>query len=358
MPSVCIITELFYPSIGGQEIRYFEISKILSHRGYKVDIYTIDNYGNLPEVEYIQPGICVYRIIKDKHYKIKILRRNILTIIRFTFKIFKIIRRKTYQFVIINQWPVLTGILGRYICKRSIAILDLCELRKGILWYVLQLLMIKGTHKIIAINNEIAMKVKKKYDSRKSVMLIPSGVNIDEYIYDNNEREYLLFIGRLEPHKHPDHAIEAVMKYNSNCKEPELLKIVGSGTMLEYLRSKYAHEKTVQFLGFVSEEEKKNILAKAKLLILPSEREGFPRVIAECIASGVPVITTDYPNNGARDIVLQYNIGVVTKPDIEALAEGIKKCLDNYDFYRENCIKYRRELDWNIIMNKLNSIIK
>jgi glycosyltransferase involved in cell wall biosynthesis len=361
--NIAIITELFYPNIGGQEIRYLEISKILAKHGHRIDIFTIDNFGNLPKKEVLDQNIYIYRIINDKHYKpkvIKFLRRNIFTIIRFTVKLFKEIKLRQYNFIIINQWPILPGILGRYIHNN--AILDICELRKGVFWKAIQFLLINGCQKIITVNDEIEHYLKEKH-KKYNVITIPSGVEIKKFKnIGNNERRYFIFIGRLEKHKNPEQAIEATIKYNSIYKKGETLIIVGNGSLFEQLKLKYSdyeNKKIIQFLGFVSEEMKLNILASAKLLLLPSEREGFPRVISECAASGVPVITTDYPNNWAKYIVDKYNIGVVVRPGVDNIVNGIVNCLKNYDFYVKNCMIYKESLNWeNIVNNLINFALK
>ena len=231
---IAIITELFYPNIGGQEIRYFEIAKVLSKRGYRIDIYTIDNFGDLPREEILGENIYIYRIIRDKYYKprvIKFLRRNIFTIIRFTLRLFKIIKQKRYDFVIINQWPILPGIFGHLI--NSITVLDICELRKGIFWEFIQFLLANGCQKIITLSDEIEDYIKEKY-KKNNVLTVPSGVDIKKF-KNEYKREYFIFIGRLEKHKNPEHAIEAVIKYNNIYKKNKTLIVIGGGSKFNEL---------------------------------------------------------------------------------------------------------------------------
>lgn len=64
------------------------------------------------------------------------------------------------------------------------------------------------------------------------------------------------------------------------------------------------------FHGFVSNEEKIDILKKSNLLVFPSYREGFPNVVVEALASGLTIITTpvggllDHLKNGKNGIIL------------------------------------------------------
>lgn len=72
--------------------------------------------------------------------------------------------------------------------------------------------------------------------------------------------------------------------------------------MLEELKVRHAQDRNVVFHGFVSDEQKLAVLAKARIFILPSEREGLPKSIVECMACGVPTVTTDYPKMAERTL--------------------------------------------------------
>jgi len=53
MTSIAFVTELFYPSIGGQEFRFLRLAQGLSKRGFDVAVYTTDHTGEtLPNSEH------------------------------------------------------------------------------------------------------------------------------------------------------------------------------------------------------------------------------------------------------------------------------------------------------------------
>jgi len=85
------------------------------------------------------------------------------------------------------------------------------------------------------------------------------------------------------------------------------------------------HEKIVQ-TGFRSDVPQ---IAKAcDVLILPSEREGLPRVVLESLAVGTPVITS--ANEGAMEIIEdKVNGYVVPIGDGKAIAERIRLLIEN-----------------------------
>lgn len=69
-------------------------------------------------------------------------------------------------------------------------------------------------------------------------------------------------------------------------------------------------------------------LAAADALVFPSYREGFPNVVIEAGAMGLPSIVTDI--NGSREIIEQGVNGVVIPPrDEEALLGAMKRFVDS-----------------------------
>ena len=64
------------------------------------------------------------------------------------------------------------------------------------------------------------------------------------------------------------------------------------------------------------------LFASADLVVLPSYREGLPKVLAEAAAAGCAVVTTDVP--GCRDAIIPDRSGLLVPPaDAGALADAI-----------------------------------
>ncbi len=70
------------------------------------------------------------------------------------------------------------------------------------------------------------------------------------------------------------------------------------------------------------------VLKSASIVVLPSYREGLPKVLLEAAALGRPVITTDVP--GCRDAIIADQTGLlVPMKNSTALAEAIRVLIDN-----------------------------
>ncbi len=70
------------------------------------------------------------------------------------------------------------------------------------------------------------------------------------------------------------------------------------------------------------------VLAQARLVVLPSYREGMPKVLLEAAACGRAVITTDVP--GCRDAIEPGVTGLLVPPrDADAMARAIRTLVDD-----------------------------
>ncbi len=90
-------------------------------------------------------------------------------------------------------------------------------------------------------------------------------------------------------------------------------------TLVEWGKKGY-----IRYLG--ERSDIRELMAMADVVVLPSYREGFPRVLLEAAAMGKPMVTTDTP--GCRDVVDDGKNGLlVPVGDAGALASAVVKLL-------------------------------
>ncbi len=146
--------------------------------------------------------------------------------------------------------------------------------------------------------NSLAVKdrVKKYYNQDAKVVYPP--VDVGRFYISNKLGNYYLIGGRLVPYKRYDLAIYAFNKLNIP------LKIFGTGP--EYSRLKNLAKSNIEFLGWVSEEEKIKLYSKCKAFINPQE-EDFGITAVEAMAAGRPVVA--FKKGGALETVQEKITG-------------------------------------------------
>jgi len=119
--------------------------------------------------------------------------------------------------------------------------------------------------------------------------VIPNYFDVKDFEYKEVKENYMLFIGRLAKDKGIDICIQLAQKLNVK------LVLAGPGDlkMLGYTKKNLPEQ--VSHIGFADVEKRKELLANAKCLLLPTlYLEPFGCVIIEALLSGTPVITTDW----------------------------------------------------------------
>ena len=98
-------------------------------------------------------------------------------------------------------------------------------------------------------------------------------------------REGALYVGRLSEEKGPRVLVDAWQELDV------ALELIGDGPLAEALRSKAPAQ--VHFRGFVSDDELAQSMWRASFLVMPSlVYEGFPMVVAEAFAAGLPIVAS------------------------------------------------------------------
>lgn len=147
----------------------------------------------------------------------------------------------------------------------------------------------------------------------------------------SKEENYIVYVGRLSKEK----GIENIAKAAKLLPEYAFV-VAGNGPDEDILKD----IPNVKLLGFVTGEELTELMAKAKVLLLPSVcYENCPLSILEAHALGVPVVTMN--SGGMAELVKDGFTGtLVNEPTPEGIAEKLKETLENEDYYntlRENC---------------------
>ncbi|MEO8233560.1 MAG: glycosyltransferase, partial [Ignavibacteriota bacterium] len=190
----------------------------------------------------------------------------------------------------------------------------------------------------INVDSHASLEFMKKAGFKGDFGVIPNIVEINEKylsltnLTQPNEKKSAIHISILNQRKNVSDIIRAFAYiYNELNRKDFAFNIIGEGSEKENL-IKLADElsvlnKCVFFHGFVSDEQKLELLTNADFHILNSDDEGFSVVTAEAILYGIPVIATKC--GGPEDFVNETTGLLIERRNLDELKKSILFMLDN-----------------------------
>ncbi len=138
--------------------------------------------------------------------------------------------------------------------------------------------------------------------TNEQVNIIPNGIDLNKFSqlkkqYSEFEALTVLYIGRLEKRKGVRYLIKAAAEVQENHPNVRFI-IAGDGPDRQRLEQ-YAEQlevNNIEFLGFISEEKKLELLARSTVFCSPAVYgESFGIVLLEAMATGTPIVAGDNP---------------------------------------------------------------
>ena len=138
------------------------------------------------------------------------------------------------------------------------------------------------------------------------------------------DKRYILFVHRLAPRKGAHYIVPIAKNFDDNT----IFLIAGDGPYKAKLEEEIKNNnlKNIKILGKISNALIPELMNISDVFLMPSEEEGFPRVLIEAMASGLPYVASDI--GGVKEISPEieqpyiYEIG-----DTNEFSKGIKDIL-------------------------------
>ena len=163
------------------------------------------------------------------------------------------------------------------------------------------------------------------------------GIDLERYNpdeFDKGQRDgfTFVFVGRIVRDKGINELVKAFDRLHQEHADTRLI-LVGPreddlDPVLPETLSRIDRGDGIEAVG--RQSDVRPFYAQADALVFPSYREGFPNVVIEAGAMGLPSIVTDI--NGSREIILDGQNGVIVPPrDENALYQAMKHFVENPD---------------------------
>jgi len=198
------------------------------------------------------------------------------------------------------------------------------------------------------------------WSGSKKHIVIPNGVDLMKFIPGkaNLEKEYVLFVGRLEPIKNAHNLVKGWAEFNKQYKDCEL-KILGapgsgSGLVQQAISSlpKEQQKKVELIVKMVPENERITYFQDSTICCFPSSAEAFGIVALEAQACEKPVVVGNV--GGFKENVFEGITGIhVDGGNPSDIARGLKAAYCNKETWGINGRKSCKDFfDWNKITQR------
>ncbi len=327
---IALCSDTYHPIADGVANHLVDYKAELEKRGHSVRVYTVfstnDGVFGLPS----------YRFPLYKEYKVAIP----------VYEMYRDLARFDPQIIHIHT-PFTLGTMGyRYARKRNIPTIgtyhtDFVNMDntihfpfiKSILNVAFQYNMhLYAKLDLIVSPSKLVADHLRKFGRESRVVHV--GIDLNKFEYSEKKEDYYFYVGRLTQ----DKGVKELLAAASKLPEKEF-KIAGSGPLKEMVRDFAQRYKNIEYLGYVTEDEKISLLKNAKLLIAPSRAETFGVVLIEAMASGTPAIGS-FETREIGILQEDYNGWFVNYGEPEGLIKKIRE-LDGKDMrtYSENARK-------------------
>ena len=366
---IVILVPFFPPvDLNGSEIAAYNIAKNLSLNNHEVHVITSWDKG-LPK-EIFEDGFYIHRI--------KTSRCLLTCIILYTQSLLIIKRLKPD---IIHAQGIFLAGFSALLSKKLLGISYIAYgrgsdiyLDNGFVGYIEKRCSshILRDGLIIVLTEDMRRKVLELWNQNS--IIIPNGVDLKRFgsISKDQAREELsiakdekviIFIGSVRKVKGVKYLIESMNNIREKNPLARLL-IVGNiehdGKILCEQVAKLECADYINFIGKTSIEMIPIFMAASDIFVLPSLSEGFPLVILEAMACGLPIVATKV--GGIPEIVKDKENGFLIDPKSPMqISEKVCLLLDNEQLRKRIFIENKnraKKFGWDAVCNRLEEIYK
>ncbi|WP_322971389.1 glycosyltransferase family 4 protein [Faecalibacter sp. LW9] len=227
--------------------------------------------------------------------------------------------------------------------------------------------------------------IQNKYTSKEKLKVIGNGSSngIDTFYFSKDKisidvQEDLkkelniilndfvfIFVGRLVGDKGINELVSAFSKLtNPNAK---LLLVVPLETDLDplHLETLQEIESNPRIISVGFQKDVRPYFAIANALVFPSYREGFPNVVMQAGAMGLPSIVSDI--NGCNEIIVEgQNGSIIPVKNTKAILEAMQKMMDDEFYYttlKSNArpmiqSRYEQSVVWKALLEEYKFLLE
>ncbi len=356
---------------GGVEYYVDRIGQGLVKKGVVVDAYVRDWYTEKDRKEYAGIKLVHLPTIKTKH-----LDASIHSLICSLHAIFSRADIIHYQAIGPSFFCFLPRLFGKKVISTVHRLDWATEKWKRPAKFFIRLgerISASVPHVTVVVSEDLKDYMLRTY--QRETVHIPNGfdfpeprpVDLIQKKYGLHSHGYVLFMGRLTPEKRVDWLIRSFLALKESQRLPPGFKLIiagGSSATDAYVNDLHkmaeGHDEIV-FTGYVTGQEKEELLSNALIFVLPSYLEGFPIVLLEAKSYGICSLVSDIlPHQEAVHDNLDGKL--FASDDHSDLTDKLGRLISNPDEALVLGKKARQEINkrpsWDEVINETEKVYR
>jgi len=193
-------------------------------------------------------------------------------------------------------------------------------------------------------------------------LIIPNAVDLSRFQPGKEQKNQILFVGRLDKRKGVMYLLKAFVKLKKRILSARLV-IVGKGPYEERAKEfvKEQSLEDVEFKGYISDKELPKFYQQASVVCFPSlGGESFGIVLLEAMASGKPVVAFNI--DGYREVLVgRLSRWLMPLKDVEVLGRALLILLKNRSLreqYGRLGLQTVRQYSWPQVSSRILKVYK
>ncbi|KAJ2157533.1 Phosphatidylinositol N-acetylglucosaminyltransferase GPI3 subunit [Coemansia sp. RSA 552] len=336
--NICMVSDFFYPAMGGVESHLYNNSQCLIQRGHKVVIVT-HSQGARQGVRYLAGGLKVYYIPAVIVYS-----NASLPTFFCTFPVFRQIFIREQIDIVHGHQAFSTFCHEAILHARSMglktvftdhSLLGFADMSGILLNKLLKFTLSDVHHAICVSHTSKENTVLRAALDPQQVSVIPNAIIAEQFQPDPNARDprwiTVVVLSRLVYRKGIDLLVAAVPRICQLCPRVRFI-IGGDGPKridLEQMREQNLLQDRVELLGSVQAADVRDVLVRGDIFLNTSLTEAFCIAIVEAASCGLLVVSTKV--GGIPEVLPRYMITFAAPEEddvVEALGEAIERVDD------------------------------
>ncbi|KAK0176794.1 hypothetical protein PV328_000899 [Microctonus aethiopoides] len=334
---ICMISDFFYPNMGGVEEHIFNLSQCLLGRGHKVVILT-HSYGNRVGIRYMTNGLKVYYLPIKVFYNQCVLPTMICSIplIRYIFirERIEIIHGHSAFSALAHEGMLIGRLMGLKTVFTDHSLFGFADASAVLTNKCLEISLADCNHCICVSHTGKENTVLRAKVLKEKVSVIPNAVDTALFTPDITKRKNncitIVIVSRLVYRKGVDLLAEIIPEICSRYDNIQFL-IGGDGPkrwLIEEIRERNLLQHRVTLLGSLEHSQVRHVLNKGHIFLNTSLTEAYCMAIVEAASCGLQVVSTKV---GGIPEVLPPELIYLVEPTVDALINGLERAIADYN---------------------------